>query len=83
MSSAPVSSLLYNTTIDDRNAAIQFTGPWTRLTDNTTGWQHDTLTYCGGSSNASSVAEGCEMRLTVNSSVSPPASLTVSANAPK
>ncbi|TKA56830.1 hypothetical protein B0A53_01231 [Rhodotorula sp. CCFEE 5036] len=53
MSSAPVSSLLYNTTIDDRNAAIQFTGPWTRLTDNTTGWQHDTLTYCGGSSNAS------------------------------
>lgn len=67
MSSTPVSSLLYNTTIDDQNTALQFTGPWAKLTDNTTGWQNDTLTYCGGSGNTSSVGEACEMRLTVNS----------------
>lgn len=80
MSSTPVSSLLYNTTIDDQNTALQFTGPWAKLTDNTTGWQNDTLTYCGGSGNTSSVGEACEMRLTVNSSV-PRTSFYASANA--
>lgn len=70
MSGTLVSSLLYNTTIDDRNPALQFTGPWAQLTDNTKGWQHDTLTYCGGGSgNASSVSEPCEMRLTANALV--------------
>ncbi|GAA5883381.1 hypothetical protein JCM3774_004869 [Rhodotorula dairenensis] len=64
--STTVSSLAYNTTLDDQNGELKYTGPWTALTNATTGWYGNTLTYCGGSGTASSWQQACEMRLTAN-----------------
>ncbi|GAA5983237.1 hypothetical protein JCM10908_000206 [Rhodotorula pacifica] len=67
MSSNAVSSLAFNTTLDDASSELQYIGPWTAMTNTTAGWQDNTLTYCGGSGNSSSSNQAsCEMRLTVN-----------------